>query len=136
MPALASGGGEAHKRVVARTVLTLVLALATLFGPAMPWYARLVAGPATHVCHCDAHHDDCACPICFPDREDLKKNELAVRGPCGEKDVVYGAASVPAVLPPAVAVLHASPVTLVLPQAISVVPSHGPSPPEPPPPRA
>lgn len=121
---------------MARALFIIVLALPILFGPSLPFFARLAAGPRAHVCHCDAAHTECACPICFPDREDLKKNELAVSGPCGDDDPVFTTVALPAVLAPSVVVVARAERTLAMlpvPQRLS---SHGLAPPEPPPPRA
>jgi hypothetical protein len=117
-------------------LLALGLVLPVLLGAHLPWLARVIAGPAAHVCRCDAHHTDCACPICFPDREDLKKNELAVRAPCGDADEAFGTVAFPAVLAAPVVVVPRAPVAFAVP--VFAVPSiaHGPSPPDPPPPRA
>jgi hypothetical protein len=68
-------------------LLLLPLALAA----SLPTFARAVAGAAPHVCHCAASHSECACPICHPDRDDLDDSDEAIRGQCGDPDVVYGA---------------------------------------------
>ena len=87
-------------------VLTLVLPLA--LSSALPIFARVLGGPLPHVCHCAMHggHSTCGCPICNPDRDDLKLNEVSLRGKCGDDDPVFGAAlgaAVPA--PPGVAII-------------------------------
>jgi hypothetical protein len=65
-------------------VLLLVVPLALSWS--LPALARVVAGPPAHVCHCDMRHGHsaCACPKCFPDREDLGFSEDALRGQCGD----------------------------------------------------
>jgi hypothetical protein len=68
-------------------LLLMPLALAS----SLPAFARAVAGAAPHVCHCAASHSECACPICHPDRDDLDDADEAIRGQCGDPDVVYGA---------------------------------------------
>jgi len=115
--------------------LVFVLALPVLLGPSLPFFARLAAGPRVHVCHCDARHTDCACPVCFPDRGDLKKNDLAVTAPCGDEDQVFSCATAPAILAAPSVVVFAPAVALVTPSAPRALESRGPSPPEPPPPR-
>lgn len=60
----------------------------------MPAYARLVAGPQPHVCHCEARggHAHCACPICFPELradDDLLAGYGVVKGVCGDDDPAY-----------------------------------------------
>ena len=71
-------------------VLLLPLALAS----SLPAFARAIGGPAAHVCHCAASlHGEvtCACPLCNPDRDDLATSDEAIRGQCGDDDIVYGA---------------------------------------------
>ncbi len=145
---LAKGVPGAHNQRMARgfwrdsrwaaivRALVLVLALPVLLGPALPFFARLAAGPRAHVCHCDARHTDCACPICFPDRDDLQKSELAVSAPCGDEDPVFSCATAPVIFAAPSAAVFAAPVSLVSPIAPSTLESRGPSPPDPPPPRA
>ena len=118
-----------------KNILALVLALPVLLGPSLPFFARMVAGPRAHVCHCDAKHTSCACPICFPDREDLKKNELAVSGPCGDEDPVFTTTALPAVMSPPVVVVAKATIEVAAERAIPPFVARGPSPPEPPPPR-
>lgn len=81
-------------------LVALVLPLA--FSSALPTYARLVTGHAAHVCQCErrAGHATCACPICHPDRDDLRLSEESIRGRCGDDDVVSGAA-LDVAIPPA-----------------------------------
>ena len=62
----------------------------------MPAYARLVAGPQPHVCHCETRggHAHCACPICFPElrgADDLLAGfgGGVAKGVCGDDDPVY-----------------------------------------------
>ncbi len=83
-------------------VLVLVLALPLAFSSALPIFARVLGGPVPHVCHCDVRggHSTCGCPICNPDRDDLKLNEVSLRGKCGDDDLAFGAALGVAVLPP------------------------------------
>ena len=73
-------------------IVALVLPLG--FAGALPSFARIVSGEAPHVCHCEMRggHATCACPICHPDREDLRLTEESIRGRCGDKDVVFSAA--------------------------------------------
>jgi hypothetical protein len=72
-------------------VFALVLPLA--LSSALPTFARLVGGPAPHVCHCELRggHTACGCPICHPDRDDLWLTGASLRGTCGDEDVVFGA---------------------------------------------
>ncbi len=66
--------------------LVLVLVVPLALSWSLPALARAVAGPPAHVCHCDMRHGHatCACPKCFPDREDLAFSEDALRGQCGD----------------------------------------------------
>lgn len=81
-------------------VLALVLPLA--FSSALPIFARALGGPVPHVCHCalSGGHSTCGCPICNPDRDDLKLNEVSLRGKCGDDDLAFGATLGSAVAPP------------------------------------
>jgi hypothetical protein len=93
--------GRAWRRFMHGLVLVLVLPLA--LSSALPVLARVCGGPAVHVCHCEARGgvDTCACPICNPDRDDLAYSEESIRGECGDRDRVFGAALGAAVAPPA-----------------------------------
>jgi len=59
-------------------VLALVVPLA--LSSALPIFARVLGGPTLHVCHCavSGGHSTCGCPICNPDRDDLKLNEVSL----------------------------------------------------------
>ena len=65
-------------------------------------FARVFGGPTAHVCHCDIRsgHSTCACPICNPDRDDLRLSEASLRGECGDDDLAFGATLGFAVAPP------------------------------------
>jgi hypothetical protein len=82
-------------------VLALVLPLA--LSSALPTLAHVLGGPLAHTCHCEIRggHSTCACPICNPDRDDLKLSEESIRGKCGDDDLTFGAALGSAVLPAA-----------------------------------
>lgn len=76
-------------RVLRWLVLVLIVPVALSFS--LPAFARVVAGPPVHVCHCELRHghghegeSTCACPKCFPDREELGFSEDALRGHCGD----------------------------------------------------
>ncbi len=75
-------------------LLVLMLVLPLALSSALPFFARIAGGPAPHVCHCalSGGHSTCACPICNPDRDDLKLNEVSLRGKCGDDDVAFGGA--------------------------------------------
>lgn len=88
-------------------LVAFVLLLPVAFGGTLPAFARIVSGPEAHLCHCDALHTDCVCPICNPDREDLGKNELAITGTCGDEPRLFGAAAHVAVLAAPTVVLPA-----------------------------
>jgi len=81
-------------------VLALVLPLA--LSSALPTFARVLGGPTAHVCQCAIRggHSTCGCPICNPDRDDLRLSEASIRGKCGDDDLAFGAALGSAVTPP------------------------------------
>jgi hypothetical protein len=66
-------------------------------------FARALGGPTVHVCQCEIRggHSTCGCPICNPDRDDLRLSEASIRGKCGDDDLAFGAALGSAVAPPA-----------------------------------
>ncbi len=74
--------------------LVLALVLMVAIGAALPAWARTIAGPEAHVCHCEtgsAHaHSHCACPVCFPElrdgNDDLQAGIPAMSGRCGKDD--------------------------------------------------
>jgi hypothetical protein len=83
----------------ARTALSRLMIVALLVPLAlsalMPAFARIVSGPAPHVCRCELRggHSTCACPICNPDRdEELALGAASIRGRCGDDDVAFGGA--------------------------------------------
>ncbi|MBX3187301.1 MAG: hypothetical protein KF819_09805 [Labilithrix sp.] len=84
--------GFARSRVAVRIAMCLLAALVML-GAALPWYAKSLAGPTPHVCHCETGrgHASCACPICFPslDDDDSAVAEGAVSGRCGDDEVGF-----------------------------------------------
>lgn len=90
-------------------VLALILPLA--LSSALPAFARVVAGPAPHVCHCQmsgGHTAMSDCPICNPERDadDVWVSVASLRGTCGDEDIVFGATLGLAVLaPPGVRIL-------------------------------
>ena len=67
----------------------MVLVIPLALSWSLPALARVVAGPPVHVCHCDMRHGHatCACPKCFPERQELAFSEDALRGQCGDEDV-------------------------------------------------
>jgi hypothetical protein len=111
-------------------LIALPLALSTT----LPTFARLIAGPGAHVCHCDRGHTSCACPICHPDRDDLKLNADAIRGTCGDDDIAFGASQDIAILPSA-GVTFMTPIADAMPRPLAAHPpieiTH--APPTPPP---
>ncbi len=84
-------------------VFVLMLALPLALSSALPTFAYALGGPATHVCKCEIRggHSTCGCPICNPDRDDLRLSEASIRGKCGDEDLAFGAALGSAVAPPA-----------------------------------
>jgi hypothetical protein len=101
--------GSSGSGILARAILfalMLPLALSSTF----PVFARVIAGPAVHVCHCEVRggHSACACPICHPERTDLRLSMESIRGQCGDEDPIFGAALAIALPPtPSVAILRA-----------------------------
>jgi hypothetical protein len=84
-------------------VFVLALLLPLALSSALPMFARVLGGPAVHVCKCEIRggHSTCGCPICNPDRDDLRLSESSIRGKCGDDDLTFGAALGSAVAPPA-----------------------------------
>ncbi len=80
-----SAGGRARWGLFVRA-LVLVLAASLGSGGALPWFARQIAGPAAHVCHCSTHYD-CLCVRCQPDRPELRFSEASIKGQCGQDEV-------------------------------------------------
>ena len=130
------------------TIRLLVAALALLVtvGAAMPAYARLLGGPHAHVCSCEvrksshAHggssHADCACPICFPELNDVDTfGAPTLSGRCGTDDPGWRTLSAPAV-PTTPFVLLAPPAHVALTLAAPVTPTQWITSPDLPPPRA
>ncbi|HEX7664229.1 MAG TPA: hypothetical protein VF407_06965, partial [Polyangiaceae bacterium] len=73
--------------------LVVALSVSLALSDAFPLFARLVAGPETHVCSCkiDHGHSECACPICHPEHADeYAFGAESVRGKCGSDSVTYG----------------------------------------------
>jgi hypothetical protein len=98
--ARARGNRSGWRRWAHLFVLALVLPLA--LSSALPTFARVLGGPTAHVCRCEIRggHSTCACPICNPDRDDLRLNEASLRGKCGDDDLAFGAVLGSAIAPP------------------------------------
>jgi hypothetical protein len=69
-------------------LVVLLASLPIVFDRAWPAAVELLGGQAPHICHCDVAggHMSCACPICHPEDQELKKRILAVQGPCGDTE--------------------------------------------------
>jgi len=79
-----------------------VLALLVALGPFSRFYAKLLAGESSHVCHCEIEggHAACACPICFPELRSPDDAEVVtVKGACGDPTPLFRGAVQPAFLP-------------------------------------
>jgi hypothetical protein len=114
-----------------------VLSLLVALGAQLPYFARLVAGPKAHVCHCETGkgHAHCACPICFPDREpDLGTFDVTLKGRCGDDDPGWPVYSDPALVPAMVVAVVSHDVVLV-PEWNEELAARPPPPPDPRPPR-
>jgi len=78
--------GTIMKRMEARLMrqglraLVFALMLPLAFSAGLPALARVLHGPATHVCHCEARggHTSCACPVCHPDDSELAFSDEAI----------------------------------------------------------
>ena len=121
-----------------RRLFVALCSVVVALGTFLPLYAKLVAGPKAHVCHCESSasgHARCACPICFPELADEPISTETMTGRCGDDDTGWRSFSQPAVVPPAFAVVPRSAVDL---SPIAHVDLHPRSddPPEPRPPRA
>lgn len=91
----------------------LVLAAIIAAGAWLPVFSRLVAGPAAHVCHCDARggHADCACVICFPELGEVEMfGHASASGACGDDEAAVRPFAIPAVV-------GASPTGVIAPSA-------------------
>src|SRR3982750_1842300 len=92
--------GRTIRQALRALVLLLLLPLA--FSSAMPTLARVLHGPLTHVCHCEARGGEAPrpCPICHSDRSEFAFSEEAIRGRCGDDDTAFGGALGLAVIAP------------------------------------
>jgi hypothetical protein len=122
------------------TALSALVALLVSVGASMPAYARLLGGPAAHVCHCEpsagSGHAACACPICFSELNDVDAfGAPTVAGRCGTDDAGWRTLSDPAV--PSVGFVVLAPAARVAPtSAWPLEPPQWRERPELPPPRA
>jgi disulfide bond formation protein DsbB len=115
-----------------------VLSLLVAVGGSLPWLARWVSGPSTHVCHCEtgAGHAHCSCPICFPDLDDGSEHLASeVKGKCGDDDTGWRTLSQPAVFAVGAIVLPCAHERVTVTRQHDV-PSRALAPPDPPPPRS
>jgi hypothetical protein len=118
-------------RVALFALLVFPLALSSAF----PAFARWVAGPRIHVCHCEASHSTCACPICHGEDDDTcRLSEASIRGKCGDDDLAFGGALGMAVLPAGVSGFAPAALVAAVPELVTpAVPSRDRAPPVPPP---
>jgi hypothetical protein len=118
-----------------------LVAVLVSFGAAMPAYARLVGAPHAHACHCEvgpggSRHAACACPICFPELNDVDTfGAPTVIGRCGADDPGWRTLSAPAV-PTSGSTVLAPLARIELPLPPPISPSQWAERPELPPPRA
>jgi hypothetical protein len=119
------------------------LAVVVALGAAMPAWARLVAGPRAHACSCEirgahAGHGQaaCACPICFPELNDVDTfGAPSLTGRCGIDDPGWRTLASPAV--PSSDFVLVSPLgRAALPTAPPLSPTQWAARPELPPPRS
>jgi len=119
--------------------LIATLALLVTFGAAMPAYARLLGGPHAHACSCAVSrsgHAECACPLCFPELNDVDTfGHPSMTGRCGTDDPGWRTLSAPAV-PTSDFVLVAPAAHVELTIAPPITPTQWITPPDLPPPRA
>jgi hypothetical protein len=94
-------GERLIRQALRALVFALLLPLA--FTSGLPMLARVLHGPATHVCHCEMRggHSTCACPICHAGDPELTFSDASIRGRCGDEDVAFGAPFGFAVVAPA-----------------------------------
>ncbi|MEO8797963.1 MAG: hypothetical protein ABI551_08770 [Polyangiaceae bacterium] len=103
--------------------LVVALSVSIAVSDAFPLYARMLAGPQTHVCACRLEHGqtDCACPICHPEHAaDYALDVESIRGKCGSDSITSGGKLGLAIAP--------SPVVTVSFGAIASVPALAPPP--------
>ena len=83
---------KGHAWVVLGRGVILALFLPLALASSLPAFARALGGPTVHVCHCamSGGHSTCTCPICHPNRADFRLSEEAIRGTCGDPDLVFG----------------------------------------------
>lgn len=120
------------------TALVALVAVLVSFGAAMPAYARLLGGPNAHACTCEVRlgHAHCACPLCFPELNDVDTfGAPSLSGRCGTDDPGWRTLSSPAV-PTSEFVLVALLAGVALPPPPSLSPEQWAERPELPPPRA
>jgi hypothetical protein len=115
-------------------LLAWLLIVPLLLASAGPALAREVAGPETHVCHCDARHTDCACPLCNPKLEGNLRH-ASILGVCGDQDVAFGAAHVLGTLPPGGFALAPATLATMVDSSCATLRACSPPPPPTPPPR-
>jgi hypothetical protein len=123
---------------MALRALGLLLMVLVSVGGAMPAYARLVGGPHAHACNCEVvgGHAHCACPLCFPELNDVETfGGPAMTGRCGVDDPGWRTLSSPAV-PTSPFVLVALLVGVEQPRSLPLAPTQWADRPELPPPRA
>jgi len=116
-------------------LLAWLLIVPLLLASAGPALARELAGPETHVCHCDARHTDCVCPLCNPKLEGNLRR-ASILGVCGDQDVAFGAAHVLGTLPPGTFTLLPAALTCTTDVPVGILSGCSPPPPPTPPPRA
>jgi hypothetical protein len=118
-----------------------LVAVLVSFGAAMPAYARLAGAPRAHACSCDVGHGDsrhaaCACPICFPELNEVDTfGAPSLIGRCGADDPGWRTLSAPAV-PTSDFTLVAPLARIELPLSPPISPTQWVERPELPPPRA
>lgn len=118
-------------------LLVAGLSLLVAVGAAMPAYARLLGGPHAHACSCEVRggHATCACPLCFPELDDVDTfGAPSMAGRCGTDDPGWRTLSAPAVATSGF-VLVAPLESVVLPAPPLLTPSAWSERPELPPPR-
>ncbi len=124
MWALARSHGRAWQALQAFLLpLVVALSVSIAVSDAFPLYARMLAGPQTHVCACrlERGQTDCACPICHPEHAaDYALDAESIRGRCGSDSVTYGGKLGLAVAP--------SPVVTVSFGAVASLPALAPPP--------
>jgi hypothetical protein len=69
--------------------VAFALLLPLALSGSLPVFARALGRSTVHVCHCEAGHAHCRCPVCHPERHESRFGEF-IRGECGHDEPSAG----------------------------------------------